>query len=277
MNALRKEISEQPATVTLPERPINISVIQIHHGVTKHGNVNSKLPAKADGRCFFIPAPRMVHSSETLEAIKEVATRCAPWVRVITGPRLWSWNKEGRDESAFGRVRVVNGRLAHEHGGVAWSSDDDKGNELIMVGTFGGTAKIVGCVHHEVWHAVEFHLSSQDFHFVSATVEHGASRPGFYLASSVERRARCYQAYACARDENWRPLSVMGIPMSRIDRIFEYVYNGGLARDVTAGRPVVTRMLPGHRAARAVVRELGWQGIGVVAMAAMFLLQHRGF
>jgi hypothetical protein len=161
MNALRKIEVTTPAPVNLPERPIDITVTQIHQGIIKKGTVNSRLPLRVNGGTFFMPAPRMAYAAETLEAVAEVATRCAPWVRVIVGPRIWSWNHEDSDESAFARVRIIDGRLAHDHGGVAWSSMQ-KGDELIMMGSFAGTAKVTCCLHHEIWHAVEYHLASED-------------------------------------------------------------------------------------------------------------------
>ena len=104
---------------------------------------------------------------------------------------------------------------------------------------------VVSTVHHEVWHAVERrHLHPDDVAYVTAAVARGQPRPGVYLASPVERRARLYEAWASAVDEGWRPSR-----RRRLDRILSYVHSGAMARDVSAGRPVRCQRAWWHTAA----------------------------
>lgn len=92
-------------------------------------------------------------------------------------------------------------------------------------------------LHHEIWHAVEcHHLSPEAVEIVSTAVEGGRHRPGYYLASAVERRARLYASWACAVDEGHQLVlsKRTGEPVSELDRVFLHVYSGELARAVTA-------------------------------------------
>jgi hypothetical protein len=270
----------EKVAVSLPDRPMDVSVIHIHHGIVKRGTLNTKLPYGASLETFFTAAPKPLMADSILSAVVEVSARCAPWVRVVMGPRIWSWVREGSDTvDCRTKVRIIDGRLAYEHGGVAWGRPfvPEGADELVMLKSWTNIPYALEILHHELWHVLEYYISPEDLDFITATVGHGLPMPGIYLDSQVERRARCYESYARARDEGWRPVRVMGTPVSRTDRIFEYVYSGQLAADVTAKRRIHARLLPGQAPVRAVVREIGFQGIAAGTAYCWFAGRLWGF
>lgn len=158
-----------------------------------------------------------------------------------------------------------------------------------LTGYRGATSTIgaLATLHHGIWHIVEHHVVAGDFQAVDAVAGAGHPLPGHYLGSQVERRARLNQSWACSYDEGWRPVSLFGIPVSRVNRVFLSVYRGDLAGVVAAGRQAPERLFPGEKAARAVGRmadlvagvarqvrdELGWQGILMAGIAGLTLVR----
>ena len=280
MTALRK-IDAQPAPVAARTfRPIDISVYLIHQGRVAKRTVNTRLPYGIDST-RFLPAELMPDAEVTLELVRSVATRCVPWVKVVVGPRPWCDVEPGNDLSSFRRVRILpDGRQIYELGGQAFRRGEvpDGEAEVILVSSWTSPTGALGILHHETWHVVESHVHEADFDAVNAVVGRGVALPGTYMDSALERRARTYEKWACAYDEGWRPVCLLGIPVSRVDRIFLSVYRGDLAADLAAGRPVAERLFPGERAVRAVTAaigqvwsELGWQGILVAGLAGLTL------
>lgn len=203
-------------------------VHEIHEGRVRKGSVRSRLP-ECVTRTRFGPGPVMVQSAAVLAAVTTTATRCAPWLRCYVGPRLWSVCAEDQGDwcscSAVWQ-RLPDGRIEYEHTGLAcWPA----GAGVVLVARSRGLPKVMTTVHHEIWHAVEHTgLAPDDVAVIDVVAARGTEQPGHYLASALERRARLYAAWASARDEGWRP----GCPLRRVDRVCEYVYSGGLARDV---------------------------------------------
>ena len=281
MSALRKTDDATPTVAALPDRPTDIVVSMIHRGRIVRGTVNTKLPYGVGDTTRFYPAPRMPCADETLVAVKEVADRCVPWVKVFVGPRLWCYTLPGDDLSAFIRLSVSpDGRSIHEIGGQAFSRPHvpEGSPEVIITKGWSGTIGALATLHHEIWHIVEYHVAAGDFEAVDAVAEAGHPLPGYYLKSYAERRARLYQNWACSYDEGWRPVSLCGTPVSRVDRVFLSVYRNDLSADISAGRPAPERLFPGEKTVRALVAaarqvrcELGWQGILLAGVAALTL------
>lgn len=249
MTALRK-IEQAKSAVVMPTRPTDISVNLIQGGRMRQGTVSTRLPYDMWDRSRFFPAPRLPCATETLEAVRNLATRCVPWVQVLVGPRLWSYNDPEDDLTAFCNLMVSpDGRIMHEIGGQAWSRPHvpDGSPEAILLSIWGSTKGALSIFHHEAWHVVEYHLAPEDFDVVDAAVGAGHAMLGKYLDSAIERRARVYQAWANAHDEGWRPTTLFGVPLSRVDRVFLSDYRGDVAADRAAGRPSPARFSPAKR------------------------------
>lgn len=222
----------------------DVVVRHVHRGRVTTGTVRSRLPACVS-RTWFEPGPVMPHAVSVQAAVVTTATRCAPWLHVLLGPRLWSsCPADDRDDYACRAVwRRVGDTVHYEHRGLAcWNAG------VLLVAAADLLPGVMAVLHHEVWHAVERHgLASADVEAVDRAAALGVPQPGAYLSSAVERRARLYESWACAWDEGWRPASVLGWSLRRVDRVCWYVHGGGLARDVSrhgAG-------LPQHGPARA--------------------------
>ena len=233
-----------PAGAALAPRPINVTVYEICGGRVRHSSVRSALPVHGTR---FVGAPRMPHATDTLAAVRDVATRCAPWLRVYLGPALWTVADDGEDVSACSEIRILtDGRVVYRLGGQAWT-----GRGVVLVGAWCSTQRAVSVLHHEVWHAVELRLAVADFVLVDRAAARGVPMPGSYLASAVERRARLYSAWGSAYDEGWRPGTIGGWPVRRLDRIFAYVHGGGMARDIARRGVAREQTGPLPRALRA--------------------------
>ena len=280
MIALRKS-EAQPTTAAVREfRPTDIAVYLIHGGRMARGTVNTKLPYGISSTRFF-PAELMPDAEVTLELVRSVATRCVPWVKVVVGPRPWKDAAPDTDLSAFRRVRILaDGRQIYEIGGQAFRRGEvpEGEPEVIIVSSWTSPAGALGILHHEAWHVVERHIHDADFDQVDAAVSRGVALPGDYMDSALERRARLYEKWASAYDEGWRPVTMFGFPLARIDRVFLAVHRGDVAADHAAGRPSPPRLLPGERAFRAALgvahqvrSELGWQGVMLASVAAVTL------
>ena len=214
----------------------------IHRGRIVHGTVRSRLPPCVEELSWYEPGT-VPHAGETLAAVTAVVSRCAPWVRDYLGPRLWSAcdTADVDDYACRPSVRhLPGGRTEYEHHGRAcW----DK--EVILCTSGCRLPAALATVHHEVWHAVERTcLAAADVAAMDRAAARGDPRPGDYLASAVERRARLYESWACAHDEGWRPAALLGWPLRRVDRVCAYVHSGALARDVARGRAVRPRVGP---------------------------------
>ena len=61
----------------------------IHRDRIIRGTVRSRLPGCVEGLSWYEPGT-VPHSPEMLAAVALTVTRCAPWVRLYLGPRLWS-------------------------------------------------------------------------------------------------------------------------------------------------------------------------------------------
>ena len=284
MTAVRKLAAQPAPAVTLPVRPTDIAVSMILDGRVGRGTVASRLPYDLSERAVFVAADRMPSADATLEAVREIATRCVPWVCTIVGPQLWLYAAPGEDLTAYktvrasedGRIMVVVAGLASRRAAVP----DDR-REVILLSGGSSTIGVVATLHHEVFHLLEYYLHEDDLAVVNAAVGAGRELPGDYLDSLIERRARVYEAWASAYDEGWRPTALFGIPLSRLDRVFLSVYHGDVAADRVAGRPSQARLLPGERALRVVVGfarqawdELGWQGVLAAGVAGLILAHH---
>ncbi len=128
-------------------------------------------------------------------------------------------------------------------------------------------------LHHEIMHAMESSMHPEDLAAVNVAASRGLKRPGEYLDSPIERRARFYEWTAMAWDEGARPVMVCGIPVARADRVLWHLYTGGLAREVASKRPARAQLFPGQRAGRwlkAAYQEIGMGG--VLAAAAGLLM-----
>lgn len=236
----------------------DMAVHEIHRGRVRTGSTRTRLPACADGLSWYEPGVTP-HAAETLAAVVAVATRCAPWVRLYLGPRLWSVcdTADADDYACRPTVRhLPGGRTEYEHHGRACWHDG-----VILCTSAARLPAAMATLHHEVWHEVErTRLAAADVAAVDRAATRGDPRPGDYLACAVERRARLYESWACAWDEGWRPASVLGWPIRRVDRVCVYVHGGGLARDVArhgAARPQVG--LPGMLA-----QALAWPPLAIV-------------
>ncbi len=235
----------------------------IHRGRIVHGTVRSRLPECVDGVSWYEPGV-VPHAPEALAAVAAVVTRCALWARVYVGPRLWSVaaTADVADYDCRPTVRhQPDGRTEYEHHGRAcW------GDRVILCTSAARLPAVLATVHHEVWHEVEHTcLSAADVAAVDCAAARGDARPGEYLASAVERRARLYEAWASAHDEGWRPAALLGWPLRRVDRVCAYVHSGALARDVARGRAVRSRVGPAGLVGR-------WVAVTVSAPATAGLL-----
>ena len=226
------------------------AVHMIHGGRVVRGTVRSRLPECVDGLSWYEPGI-VPHAPEALAAVAAVVTRCTPCARVYLGPRLWSVaaTADVADYDCRPTVRhLPDGRTEYEHHGRAcW------GDRVILCTSAARLPAVLATVHHEVWHEVEHtRLSAADVAAVDRAAARGDPRPGDYLASAIERRARLYESRARARDEGWRPASLLGWPLRRVDRVCAYVHSGALAKDVTRGRMVLPRVGPAGLAFRWV-------------------------
>lgn len=197
--------------------------------------MSSRLPACVVGTRFE-PGATMPQNADVLAAIVSTITRCAPWVRLYLGPRVWS-TVDACEIDAYScrpNVKILpDGCVDYEHHGIAYTTED-----VIMIASSARLTAVMPTLHHEIWHSVErMHLQEDDISVVNRAVVCGQSRPGAYLNSSIERRARLYEAWSTAVDEGWRPMSIAGRPVRRLDRVMAYVYGGYLACDIAAGRP----------------------------------------
>ena len=230
------------------------AVHMIHRGRIVHGTVLSRLPECVRGRSWYEPGV-VPHAAETLAAVVAVVTRCAPWVRVYLGPRLWSvCDTADADDYACRPVvrHLLDGRTEYEHHGRSCWDDG-----VILCTSAARLPAALATVHHEIWHEVErVRLSAADVAAVDRAAARGDPRPGDYLASAVERRARLYESWACAWDEGWRPASLIGWPLRRVDRVCSYVHSGRLALDVSRGRVVLPRVGPAGMACRWVASSV---------------------
>ena len=264
-------------------RPTDRAVYLVHRGRVGRGTVRSRMQGSVRRWTQFVPAARMVHAAATLDAVRQVATRCAPWLRVYLGPQLWSFAGEGEDVTAFADVRdLPDGRSIHRIGGQAWRDDG-----VVLVSGWGSTSSALAILHHEIWHVIEDDLDPEDKAAIGAEVSRGIPFPGTYLDSLTERRARAYDAWASAQDEGWRPATLWGVPLRRVDRIWSYVYGGGLAADKAAGRPIKPRLLPGQAATRSTCCAVGatakavmgnalaWPLVVLWPLAGLLFLLHR--
>jgi hypothetical protein len=219
----------------------------------------------------------MPYHEATQAAVAEIATRCAPSIKVIMGLRLWSALRDREDIASFARTKhLSDGGVAYEHYGAAWTRTNVPAGEapMIMIAMNRGTAHVTSTMHHEIWHAVEWNLAAVDRNAVHVQSHRGVQLPGTYLDSCVERRARMYQHWAAAYAEGWRPPMVMGIPMNHVDRVFLHVYSGALARRMASGRRPLPHAIPGVAPCRRVLSEIGWQGLMAVGLSAFLLLRH---
>lgn len=288
MTAAALQLVQATVPAAMPGRhATDISVCMLFGGRLHRGTVSSKLPNQVCERNAFFPAPRHKYADETMAAVRAIANRCAPWVKIICGQELWAYDLPDEDTSAFRVRKVHGGRPMHEIGGIAWHQGCvfDERPEVILLSIYYSTKGAVSTLHHEVWHVAEHHVHDADFDVVNAAVQAGHAMPGEYLASDVERRARAYQGEANSYDEGWRPTCLFGTPVSRLDRVFLSVHDGSLAADINARRPVAERLFPGEAAVRQVRRlagavgrlgrqvqdELGWQGILVAGVAVLTL------
>jgi hypothetical protein len=240
------------------------TVAMIQEGRVSMGTTRSRMPSE---RTWFGRGV-LPHAEDTLAAMREVATRCVPWVRVYVGPRLWSIADSEEDFACRSVVAdLPDGRKAYEHNGVALLT---KG--AIMVSAKATLPWVMATLHHEIWHEVERNaLSREDIEAVTAAVRSGQQRPGGYLDSVYERRARAYEWWACAYDEGWRPVSVAGVPVDRVDRVFLYVYSGSLARDRRNGAARPQRLPGVHEvrvAGRMLLSSFAWPFTPIWAAAA---------
>ena len=240
--------------LTLPA--LSGDVYLIRDGRIGLGSVNSPLPEAARGRRFGPGVLPQVPA--TLSAVQGVVARCAPWLTVYLGPKLWSIADSPADYDCRATVRRrSDGRVEYEHHGLSLT-----GRDVVMVAASARLPTVLATVHHEIWHAIERHLHPADLAIVDAAVARGEARPGEYLDSMIERRARSYEYWACARDEGLRPASLCSVLVDRIDRIFEFVHSGALARDRVAGRPIRAQEAPGRRTLRTIYRlavaSVGW-------------------
>lgn len=231
---------------------VSNEVILFHDGRRRTGTTRSRLPEHCQ-LSRFTPGV-LPQQEETADAVQEIATRCAPWLKVYLGPRLWSVAYSDTDSNLSCRAntkRLIDGSIAYEHLGLACTN----GGDAILVAASIRMPAVISTLHHELWHMLERHLAPDDMDVVNSSIERGESRSGYYLASPIERRARAYESWASAYDEGWRPATICGVIVSRLDRIFSYVHSGDLATELMAGEQVRSRTFPGARIAR---ESLAW-------------------
>jgi hypothetical protein len=243
-----------PVPDAVPEagQAVDLVVRRIHRGEIRTGTVRTGLPAAMAGQSWWEPGPVRQHTSAAVDAVADVVSRCAPWLRVYVGPALWQMMPEGRDPSEYREVRrLPDGKLAARIAGQAWS---EIGALLVATAHLSMTG-VVDTVHHEVWHAVEHRLSPTAWSVVDSAVAAGRGYPSAYLDSALERRARLYAAWACAVDEGLPTIvdTRSGLPMGEVESVFAHVYSGRLAAAVAAAneaaaappRPGLLRRLVG--------------------------------
>lgn len=156
-----------------------------------------------------------------IDQVLRTVARCAPWVRVYAGPRIF--------------LQCSTDGISNPAGVAALSNDPELPSAILMrldlnLRAFRST------LHHEIWHAVENDaLNSRTVARLTKAVRLGTEYDGdAYLVSDIERRARAYQAYASLRDEmpEMRFASAPSKPEEDLSlaEIFEAVYSGDLAR-----------------------------------------------
>lgn len=212
---------------------LDLVVRRIHHGSVRTGTVRTNLPAALTGQTWWQPGPVRQHTAAAVDAVAEVCTRCAPWLRCYIGPALWCMVPDGRSLAEYRAVHLLpNGRWAARIAGQAWRSAD-----IILVSTaHQSMPEVLDTAHHEIWHAVENWLSSVARAVVDAAVADGRAYPSAYLDSAGERRARLYAAWASAVDEGL-PLVAdprTGLPLGELEHVLHYVYAGRLAAAMVA-------------------------------------------
>lgn len=216
-------------------RPVDVSVWKWRGGDTVAGTVRSPLPLPFRGQIFFSPAPQMPHADQAREAALAAVSRCAPWCTVYVGPRLWSFADPEEDLSAFRDMhRLRDGRVVHGLGGQAWIRGRSlAAPDTILLAAWASPRALLATMHHELWHVLEKYLSNEAASVIDAAVAAGSPAPGGYLDSIVERRARLYQHWASAMDEEYSVLG-SGTPFRLLDAVFWHAYSGGLARELAA-------------------------------------------
>ena len=217
----------------------------------------------------FAASTSVGHEAEKRAALAEIATRCAPWIRIFLGPEVWLLAECRADITAFA-VRTLDryGRLWCKHRGVAYVSD-----ETIFCAASGGLADCRSTLHHEIFHAIEDRLADDDFDLIDRAAARGMPMPGEYLGAGIERRARLYQSLANAWDEGVKPTTVAGVPVSHVERVCWHIYSGGLARQIARGgmvRPVFSTARTARRAC-AFVRAYGFTLAPLATVAGMSL------
>jgi hypothetical protein len=245
-------------------------VYRIHQGKTTVGTTSSRLPSFVDTH-WFEPGRPMPHSMDVVAAISAIASRCAPSMNILVGPRIWG-SCDISDTDSYACRSNVRRRDAktveYQHHGVAYF-----GRGLVMVASDDTLPLTTTTLHHEIMHAMESSMHPEDLAAVNVAASRGLKRPGEYLDSPIERRARFYEWTAMAWDEGARPVMIGGVPVSRADRVLWHLYTGGLAREVASGRPARAQLFPGQRAGRwlkAAYQEIGMGG--VLAAAAGLLM-----
>ena len=121
--ALRR--SAPDAAPTPSARPVDVAVHRICGGRVRSGTVRSRLPSCVT-RSRFEAGPLMPQGADVLTAVVSTVTRCAPWLRVYVGPRLWS-ECAADDTDAYACRATLrplpDGRVQYEHHGLAYWGD----------------------------------------------------------------------------------------------------------------------------------------------------------
>ncbi len=231
--------------------PVDIAVYEVcGGGKARRGTVNTPLADSLRGATWFGPGCRRSHAAAAVHYCEDTVARCAPWIRCYLGPVLWHLLPPGRDVGEYRMVRrQPDGSIAAVFVGQAWPR---LGIVLVSVALV-SYPDVRATLHHELWHAVESRLAAGDRAAVDSAVRCGVSVPSQYLDSATERRARLYESWTSAHAEGWRPISVSGWPIRRLDRIFWYVHSGGLARDIAARDAARPQNGPLEKMSRAIL------------------------
>ena len=157
----------------------------------------------------LLPGVGGQEAGASLAAVSAILDRCVPWCSCYLAPYV-----ELDGQTVLGCAGGAGRYLA-----VSLSS---------------GVLSSTATAHHEVWHASECVLRSDLVARVESAAAMGLPRDGAYHADPEERRARLYEAWACATDEGlpvstW---SASGVPVCPVVAVLHHVYSGGLAADV---------------------------------------------